>query len=295
MTTTGKARVVSKVVMFCFGGRRGNLELQVPFILDILKRHPSVEYHLWDLARDPADSEYMQSLADEHADNPQFVVVRTYSGLKNPWHYFDKVYEHYAGEQYAGKLFVKLDDDVVFIETQRFGEFLATITENSDKIVSAKVVNNGACGERFPEIRAFLRQARYSLLDVHKKPDYAKFCHELFLKNWSRFVGEQLNVIDTTDWLSINLIGYTYEMGCKLNDLIGTPSPRRIAGRFFPHPNSTVGDEGAANMLNRMILNGFTAVHLTFGPQEKRMLAKRWDELRERYAEVGAWYRGDDA
>ena len=42
--------------MFCFGGRRANMELQLPFVRRILDEHTDVEYHLWNLARNAEDA-----------------------------------------------------------------------------------------------------------------------------------------------------------------------------------------------------------------------------------------------
>jgi hypothetical protein len=63
--------------------------------------------------------------------------------------------------------------------------------------------------------------------------------------------------------------------------------PAHIAGREF-NPKGRIGDEGIANTLPRMIFRGFSAVHLTFGPQlfsdEQLML---W---RKGYAALGNRY-----
>lgn len=273
--------------MFCFGGRRANLELQLPFIYDILERHPDVEYHIWDLARTREDSAFIRTLGGH---NERVIVWDQFSGGSAPWEHFNSVYRFYAHERYEECTFVKLDDDVVFIETASFGQFLDLIPADPTRIFSAKVINNGACGVHFPEVKQWLRTQRYPLLDVHLHPSYAQKCHELFLAHPNAWLSEDIRLIPTDDWLSINLIGYSYRRACKIARLLGSPSPRRVAGRIFLKPHAKLGDEGLVNTLPRTIVEGFTAAHLTFGPQEKRMSAQKWDELRAQYALIGKDY-----
>jgi hypothetical protein len=64
-------------------------------------------------------------------------------------------------------------------------------------------------------------------------------------------------------------------------------SPSVIAGRTIRFP-SRIGDEGAVNMLPRLICQGFLAVHLGFGPQDPTqeqyaLWRKRYSELIDRY------------
>ncbi len=274
--------------MFVFGGRRANLELQLPFIDRLLEDYPNLEYHLWDLAKDSDDSDYILSLGDHH---PRLVVQTKFSGAGVNYHkHFNDVYQHYAPPVYEDCVFVKLDDDVVFIETGRFDFFLREVQCSSDKVITAKVVNNGACGQFFPSISQGFRKLRIRLLDVHMNADYARLCHNLFLDNYQDFIKQSLFDQEITDWLSINFIGYTYPMAKRIAELLDTPSPRRIAGRLFTRPNAKLGDEGLINTLPRQMLEGFTVCHLTFGPQERKIRRPEWDGFRARYAEVGRKY-----
>ena len=51
-------------------------------------------------------------------------------------------------------------------------------------------------------------------------------------------------------------------------------------------PGTRIGDEGAANMLDRMVMRGFTAAHLGFGPQN--LTEHQEFEWRQDYDEI-AW------
>lgn len=273
--------------MFCFGGRQANLELQLPFIYKILDEHPQVTYHLWNLARNRSDDLYIRDLDDVH---PHLEVRNDFAGGRSPWEHFDDVYRVYANHIYTDTLFVKLDDDVVFIETDRFGDFIDSIAPGT--VLSAKVINNGACGVHFPEIAGIHKKLDFPLLDVHLYGKYAKQCHAHFLLDPAHYLTEEWQGIATDDWLSINFIGYDYDMAVRFTDLLGTKSPKHIAGRSFLRPHATLGDEGMVNTLPRVIQQGMTVCHLTFGPQEKKVRPVDWDELRAQYATAGKEYLG---
>lgn len=276
------------VVMFMFGGRKADVELQLPFVLRILDEHPEVIYHLWDLARNPEDSEYLQSLKTLH---PHLYVMTQFSGAVEPWVHFDDVYRFYTDVHWREHLFVKLDDDVVFLETERWSNFIGAIESNPQAVVSAKVVNNGACAPHWPPVYKTFLTYRMRLLDWHLKAKTALMSHGRFVDYWQDMVNETPKVIPTKEWLSINVIGYHWEMGVRVAKLLGTRSPRAIAGRPFT-PRSRLGDEGTVNTLPRIIYQGFTACHLYFGPQARNMSEDALWQLRTEYGYIGKAYLG---
>jgi hypothetical protein len=262
------------VVLFCFAGRRANMELQLPLVRAVLRKHRNVEYHVWNLAHNQEDHDYIAALPQ----SKRVVVFEDYYG-ENPWQCFNDVYEYYTHEFWADTLFVKIDDDVVYFEVERFGEFLKAVAANRDSVVSAKVINNGACAPTEPGLWAEFEKLGIPLLDVHLHGEFADMSHGYAIEHFDSLVGQPVSLIPTEDWLSINMIGYDYAMGCEISRLLGAPTPERmIAGRF--HPSSRVGDEGAVNMLSRLTFQGFLAIHLGFGGQT--FDADMW---RKRYAE----------
>lgn len=278
----GPAVTPPPVKIFCFGGREENVRLQMPFIRRILQRHPNVSYDIWDLTHNVDDSKYVRSLQGERIS-----VITKYAGL-TPWRHFNDVYKYYTDPRFSDHLFVKIDDDVVFIETNRFGHFVERIQEDPDTIMSAKVINNGACTYTIPGIQACFDQLPVELLDVHMSADYALMSHAYFFERWKLLTGEAPELLPVPSWLSINLIGYDWAMGRKMANLLGTVSPREVATRHFPR-NSTLGDEGMVNTLPRAIVQGFLACHLNFGPQS-RGLRTALDQLRKEYKTVGDDY-----
>lgn len=276
-----------RVIVFAFWGRRGNVELQLPFIHRILSENSEVEFHGWNLARKRLDGTYLQGLQPSER-----VQVRHEFYSVRPWRdNLSKVYQHYCDPQYKDCLFVKIDDDIVFLESRRFGEYVKAVDANRGKVVSASVINNGACTRTEPGLWAKF-VAKYGadtkrLLEVHQHKVFAEAAHRYFWDNWRSVVEADVDVVPTEDWLSINAIGFDWSTMREIVDLVGKPSPREISGRAFP-ANQLLGDEGAANMLPRVIMRGFVVAHLAFGPQNiTREQEANWRRV---YAKVSRDY-----
>lgn len=282
-TNRGEYNLRKRTVMFCFGGRKPNLELQLPFIHRILAQNPHVDYHLWNLAKEPDDDAYIRSLRTKGS----FKIIHDFRG-PDPWTKFNDVYRYYAQPEFRHCRFVKLDDDVVFIQSKDWLRFIESVDANPHAVVSANIINNGACCHIDPLLFSRFKQLGYALLDVHRQPSFAAMSHEYFLDYWAEIIARPDNWVTTQDWLSINFIGYNHAMARKFADLLDTQSPRVIAGRHF-RGRDRLGDEGMVNTLPRIIAKGFTVAHLTFGPQERKDPAMFID-LRKRYAEVGKEY-----
>ncbi len=268
--------------MFVFAGRRPNIELQLPFIHRILEQHPEVEYHLWNQARNPTDNQYLRTISGD-----RITVKNDFYNPNDPTLHFNNIYRHYTDGAYRDCLFVKLDDDIVFIETGRFEQFVAAIP--GDAVLSAKTVNNGACTPTEPGLHAGFKKLRIPLLDVHQHFPFAEMCHNYFFDHWPTMINQPTQLIPTDGWLSINLIGYTWQLGRQFTPLLRTPSPSHIAGRNFP-PQARLGDEGLINTLPRFIFQGMTACHLSFGPQLANAGEAPFTKMRQRYAEIGQKY-----
>jgi hypothetical protein len=275
------------VLIFVFAGLEPDIRLQLPFLDRILDEHPEAELDFWNLAFQPEDNEYIRTLEGRRE---RFSVINSFYG-ERPFVRFNDVWRYYTDERYKDYLFTKLDQDVPFIESDRFGEFLAAVDANRDTVISAQVINNGACTKVEPKLWAeFRNRPPTNLLDVHRSDRFATMCHEFFFRHWPGLINQPVELIPTNDWLSINLIGYDWKMGVRIANLLETPSPKIIAGRRFPRRNSTMGDEGVVNVLPRSILKGFLACHLTFGPQEKRSPRMPLDAWRAKYGEIGEKY-----
>ena len=269
-------------IFFMFAGRRGNLEVNSPVIRRILDDHPNVEFHLWNLARIPSDTRYIDSISGER-------IIPCKLPGRAGYRYLNQVWQHYADPRFAGRRFVKIDDDVLFLEAERFGSFLDAIENNPDTVVSANTVNNGACTPFNTGLWNGFTDLNIPLLDVHESNAYAEMSHEYFLEHWPDMLEQRAELAPTEDWLSINLIGMHWPMLCDITEKIGTRSPEWIAGRSWA-PGNRVGDEGAVNMFPRAVVRGFVVAHLGFGPQ--KLTDQQEDAWRGRYAALCKKYLG---
>lgn len=281
------------VILYAFWGRKENIELQLPFIHRILRDHPNVEFHGWNLSQNDADDEYISETIRFDQNYPERLRVRNeFAGLPagDGW---NKVWEYYTDSAFSDDIFVKIDDDVVFIETGKFGDLINAVDANRGYITSPYVINNGACLKVDSVLRDQFDKLGVPQLDVHLHAEFAEMCHEYFIEDHERLLlleperiyGSAL--IGSDDWLSINMIGYDYSMGCEIQKLIGRRSPDEIAGRRFSM-KSKVGDEGAVNMLPRLLMTDMIAVHLTFGPQ--KIAPDKLDRFRREIGRIGKEY-----
>jgi hypothetical protein len=269
--------MMCSTILYVFAGRKPNLEIAVPFYRRLTELNPDLEIHVWDLARRPEDSEYIRSITGER------ITVRT--EFYNPPYTQrgqNRVWKYYAQPDYKDTVFIKTDDDVLFMDTARLPALVNAAENHPGSVVSALTINNGASTPLVPELWAGFQKLNIPLLDVHLTADYGEMCHRWFFDHWTELTRQPLKLTPTRDWLSINCIAYTYDTGrqifYRMRRLTGGEIAGRRFGRHYP------GDEGAVNLLPRLILQGVTAAHLTFGPQhlDDGLLA----ELRKHYADI---------
>jgi predicted O-methyltransferase YrrM len=277
------------------------MEIQLPYIRRILSEYPDVEYHIWNLARNEADREYLKTIDGERImviEDPTRRIGSSrenckcmYCSARNP---FEAVYRHYTQEQFKDHLFVKLDDDILFIETGRWPKFVDAIEDNPEHIVSAMVVNNGACTSTIPGFWPEFQRLSIRARGAYKSLEYAELSHRFMFEHWRELLAQSVELIDPDNYLSINTIGYNWEMGCRIAALLGTTPEPGVYDSVPQMPEEframAIGDEGAVNILPRRIFRGFLTVHLSFAPQY--MSSDRETVLRKSYADICSRYLG---
>jgi hypothetical protein len=266
------------------------MELQLPFIKKILADHPNTEYHVWDLALTEDDHRHIQTISGDRITvhegfyNDQLKESESWFNHQQ----FNNIYLHYTNPRYKNTLFVKLDEDIVFIEAGRFKQFIEAVDRRRGSVISAQIVN----GKEWID---------------------ADVPHNHFFEHWRSLIRQPIKLIPTFEWLSINMIGYDWQTGCKIADaascdeqaaftILGLPPNETFEGRGVVmqiHPDGSaevvgrlpyIGDEGAVNLLPRLVMQGFLACHLYFGPQRSTMTETHIASLQKRYAQVGQQY-----
>jgi hypothetical protein len=283
-----------RVILFVFAGRQPNLELQLPLVRRILAENPNVEYHVWNFTRNDSDREFVKNIAGERitvfngTDAGFASPAPTGDGAQFGANEHNAAYRHYSQPGFKDHVFVKVDDDIVFLETARWPAFIATIQANPESVCIANIVNNGASTPITPGIWKRYQTLQMPLLDIHMSGKFADLVHTYFFDNTNNMLNQPVELIPTEDWTSINCVGYTHDTLTYVLKQIGTPQPAYLAGRPMHGWGRVFGDEGVFQTLPRIIVKGFTAAHLTFGPQNPtdRQLAV-W---REKYHELGDNY-----
>ena len=132
-----------RVVLTIFAGRKGFLEIQFRYLDKLLASGQLSEVHLWDYCRDPADREYLESFTSKRL-NYKVVVPQQRLAEDGTWHWAD-YYRHFIeSDQYDDDtIIVKGDDDIVYIDTEEFGNFLGQVTY--DNLFFPNIINNDVC------------------------------------------------------------------------------------------------------------------------------------------------------
>ena len=184
-----------------------------------------------------------------------------------------QAYDYYARrmKSFQDSIFLKCDDDIVYLDIDKLGDFVEFRRTNPKYlVVSANVVNNGVC--------AYFQQAAGSIpssVGHFERPpggfggtlwlsaDKATQLHDYFLSTKDKRLPLPEKVVDWTERQSINFIAWL--------------------GRDLVHMALPKGDDEKAltvdlpELLGRptAIYSDFMVSHLSFGPQEQGLDVER--------------------
>lgn len=207
--------------------------------------------------------------------------VRRYVGNPNERMPYWQAYDYYArrSENFADTVFLKCDDDIVYLDPAKLGDFIEFRKANPKYfIVSANVVNNGVCAYWQQQSGAIPA----SLGDFERPPggfggtlwlsaERATQLHDFFLDSAARNLPLTMPVIDWTERQSINFIAW---LGSDLKHMALPKCDDELAlsvtlPALVERPSAIYSD--------------FTVSHLSFGPQEQGLevdrLLTRYDAL----------------
>lgn len=131
---------IMKTIAITFAGRKDLMRNQVIYMKHLLDLQIIDEWHVWNFARNTADNEWLL-LEFQNCQSNILLVQSPYKSYKG----FRQVYEFYSNKQFNNVAFIKLDDDIVYCDTNKVRDFVQHILESENTITSANVVNNGVC------------------------------------------------------------------------------------------------------------------------------------------------------
>ncbi len=161
--------------------------------------------------------------------------------FKKPWNNY---YDHYSHEEYKNDLIIKCDDDIVFIDLNKFKDFIDFSRKTTDKdLILANTINNG--------VAAYIQQSILGVIpfeyDTYEFPvgegengkcgslwesgPKAEKLHKYFIENYKKIISEKCDFsekygkeyLDVMSRYSINFFSYKakdwYKMKeCSLDD-----------------------------------------------------------------------------
>lgn len=196
-----------RVIATTFAGRRDRMEILLSYLLAALDAGIVHEYHIWDYARRPEDRRWLRGLPARHPG------IRL---MSPPWwtRRYQGYYRHYRADDYRDAIFLKLDDDIVYLDLDRLADFIAFRHARPDYfLVSANVVNNGVCAYYQQEcgiVPTTLMELPYPERGycgkLWQEGALAERLQHFFLDQPERFRSER--IWHPPDRLSINFVAY---------------------------------------------------------------------------------------
>ena len=128
-----------KVILTCFAGRQHNLEILFEYVDQLLTLNLIDQFHLWDFTKYESDATYMKQKVDSRTGWYELKTVEN----KQSW---SEYYEFYAKAGYRETVIVKCDDDIAFMDVDKFASFTQYTFMNKEFfLVFPSIVNNGVC------------------------------------------------------------------------------------------------------------------------------------------------------
>ncbi|AYG61503.1 hypothetical protein QD460_17800 [Rhizobium jaguaris] len=193
--------------------------------------------------------------------------VRRYVGNPNEKLPYWQAYDYYAKrlEKFSSAVFLKCDDDIVYLDIEKLNEFIEFRRANPNYfVVSANVVNNGVCayfqqlGGALPdELGHFERPPGGFGGSLWLSAERATQLHDFFLEKNDKHLPLPNKVVEWKERQSINFISWLGK------DLLHMALPKGDDEYALTVDLPTFLDRPTA------IYADFTVSHLSFGPQEQ--------------------------
>jgi hypothetical protein len=213
--------------------------------------------------------------------------VRRYVGQPYEKAPYYRSYDFYTKRlsQYSDAVFLKCDDDIVYMNLDKLGAFINHRRENPQYLVtSANVVNNGVCahwqqaaGAIPSEVGDFEMPAGGYGGTLWLSAERATALHDFFLQTPDKHLPLPAPVMEWKERLSINFIAW-----------LGKDLIHMAIGKLSDEKSLTVD---LPAFLNRQsaVFSDFTVSHLSFSPQERgldvdRLIGEYEDLMRETLA-----------
>ena len=200
----------NKVIYTIFCGRKKYLQIQVIYINKLLEQQQIDEVHLWAFTDNSEDLNYLKELTT----NNKYKIFYPPNPEKHIWFYY---YNYYFNNTNDNDIIIKADDDIVYIDTNNFNDFISSI--NTDSLYFPNIINNDVCAylqtrhnihDLFNyDINSIINQKGYTkpLTDWFKDYSKAYKIHSFFLENKDKFKFKSPYIYEFYNRISINFYG----------------------------------------------------------------------------------------
>lgn len=195
-----------------------------------------------------------------------------------------EAYKYYL--DYNFDLFLKIDDDIVYMDLNRYDEFIDYIVKNKDKnCVFPNMVNHAVSvfyNNKYGIMPGDIIGDRYAnknhpdeVYDYYIDGNIAKNVHKYFLDNISSFINNTIPAISLDNHKeSICMFGILKENYNKIfsSDLKNKPLQRANGQKFKTSTDKFDDEVYVYNCKNNVLYPRFVVSHYQFGPQMKNGL-----------------------
>ena len=193
---------MEKVKIIIFAGREKYMRILLQHLKKILDRHSNVHLDVWNFSRNDSDNRFIRSL--QNFDNIT-VFNQFYAGqnqIVNCTKRIDNiclctkcrpgqwslVYKYYASHlDNLNTAYMKLDDDILFVDTSKFDQWIEMVGRFPKDIFSANVINNGICAYFDEDLRERIiknNKIRFGVHSRYTKQLLSKFVKKFELEEW---------------------------------------------------------------------------------------------------------------
>jgi hypothetical protein len=305
-----------KTVIFIFAGREKYMSIQMPYFHRILDKNPNYELHLWNFSRNSNDHQYLQGLplaADQiklfndyyEGDNQVKDCIKSPSVLcgcvrcrPGKW---TEPYKFYANssDYDESTVFLKLDDDIIFIDENGLNNFIASARGDRSHVYSANVINNGVCSFYDKSIRKIIDDRGLGkALNLNKSMGMIKriFFRKKRLQNWWLLCTSKAYFNLSHDYFIDNIkkiisqrefsVSRTFKSRFSINALAISKENIIKISKMLSNEVSLNDEQIISHGFNIKIFHGFICSHLHFADQRAAISDSEEDYYLSKYNNI---------
>ena len=170
-----------KIIITCFAGRKSCMSIFVQYVHQLYTLKLIDEFHIWDFVRNPQDQIWL----DQEYKLPEYAKIFRVKN-KSSW---SEYYDYYTKDKFPDHIIIKSDDDIVFLDTKNFGQFIKNRIERQENILAFPSIINNGVGAFFQTHLGLIPESLYKFIyqpaggDLWESADLCEKLHNYFIDN----------------------------------------------------------------------------------------------------------------